>query len=228
MYFLQVRAISKDSRSRRHEFTPSDDEHLAEYIAIKIPVNEAGGRQGNNIYKLLTVRIRMYSKLLLIQAPFFKDSYDVFPWATKHTWQSWRNRYKRHKARMDEKIDFYVKHYHPPDPNGKGQYHMDRRNKGIFRVPEQSEDREEGEEEEEEDEVRIVNEGDHERAVLEDATVVPPVAENNIRKRNRGVGSVEDEILEVPRQMKQRELAPRASSASASTSGLDVEGSVHE
>lgn len=66
MSLLRVRALAKNAVRSRQEYTLSDDEHLAEYLAIKIPDDEAGGRKGNNVYKLLTVCTRMNRKVFLI------------------------------------------------------------------------------------------------------------------------------------------------------------------
>lgn len=157
----------------------------------------------------------------------------MFPWATNHTWESWRNRYKKHKARIDERIEFYVKHIHPPHPDGKGQYPMDRRNKGLFRGYARTRNFEDEEEEEEEEEVGvgIVNdphELDLGQGIPDNDLVAPAKPDNNPRKRIQGVAGIEDDILELPRQTKRRVVAPRVTSPSASFSGIDVEGSVHK
>lgn len=38
------------TRASRRDFTAAEDRFLAEYIALRIPEAEAGGRMGNKIY----------------------------------------------------------------------------------------------------------------------------------------------------------------------------------
>lgn len=42
-----------DAYCRRRAFTFEEDEFLAEYLAMRIPENGAGGRSGNGVYKEL-------------------------------------------------------------------------------------------------------------------------------------------------------------------------------
>lgn len=109
---------------------------------------------------------------------------------------------------------------------------MDRRNKGLFRGYERNRNFEEEEEEEEEERgVGIVNdphELDLGQGFPDNDLVAPAKSDNNPRKRIQGVAGNEDDILELPRQRKRRVVAPRATSPSASFSGIDLEGSVHK
>ncbi|QRW27027.1 hypothetical protein RhiXN_01622 [Rhizoctonia solani] len=74
----------------RNDFTTEDDNNLARFIAKRIPDKSEGGRTGNNLYKDLCERT------------------DVYPWAAGHTWQSWRNRYRKKQDYFDPIIDKYV------------------------------------------------------------------------------------------------------------------------
>ncbi|KAL4254409.1 hypothetical protein ABKN59_003674 [Abortiporus biennis] len=130
------------ARPRRVDFTAGDEQHLVEYLAVKVPVNAAGGRFGNNLY------------LRLVE---LADEYpDMYGWAKRHTWQSWRERYKIHAARLSQRIDEYVDE-HPELREGKGRYFLDRRY-GHGKIYEQGQDEEEepeqGEEQEEEEEMQ--------------------------------------------------------------------------
>jgi hypothetical protein len=98
---------------------------LCEYLALKIPVKALGGRTGNNVYEDLVDEAR----ILQLYPPPCADLVQASPpdgrralgWALRHTWQSWRNYYKRHQAVLDPRIDYYVV-LNPPMPNGKGQF----------------------------------------------------------------------------------------------------------
>ncbi|KAL5635788.1 hypothetical protein ACGC1H_004552 [Rhizoctonia solani] len=74
----------------RNDFTTEDDNNLARFIAKRIPDKSEGGRTGNNLYKDLCERT------------------DIYPWASAHTWQSWRNRYRKKQDYFDPIIDKYV------------------------------------------------------------------------------------------------------------------------
>ncbi|KAG8734063.1 hypothetical protein FRC11_012666, partial [Ceratobasidium sp. 423] len=74
----------------RNDFTTEDDNNLARFIAKRIPDKSDGGRTGNNLYKDLCERT------------------DIYPWAAGHTWQSWRNRYRKKQDYFDPIIDRYV------------------------------------------------------------------------------------------------------------------------
>ncbi|KAG0701586.1 hypothetical protein DFH29DRAFT_875809 [Suillus ampliporus] len=82
----------------RVPFTPEDDEHLAFYIATVIPNAADGGRTGNLMYKTLTEELNTPSQA-------FEPEYT---WAKRHTWQSWRERYKTKIRRFDPMIARYA------------------------------------------------------------------------------------------------------------------------
>ncbi len=43
--------VSDGRTCRRVDFSPQDDFHLAQYLALKVPIKERGGRSGNKLYK---------------------------------------------------------------------------------------------------------------------------------------------------------------------------------
>ncbi|KDR85148.1 hypothetical protein GALMADRAFT_233800 [Galerina marginata CBS 339.88] len=89
----------------RTQFTEEDEEHLCNWIAAKIPYKETGGRTGN----------RLYQQLCDLSAD------PEYAWVTRHTWQSWRERYKKNSARLDTIIARVVDQKKPA-PGEKGQY----------------------------------------------------------------------------------------------------------
>ncbi|KDQ18701.1 hypothetical protein BOTBODRAFT_518886 [Botryobasidium botryosum FD-172 SS1] len=84
-------------------YTVEEDDHLVEYIAKRIPQKAAGGRSGQNLYKELV------------------DRPEDYPWACRHSWSSWANRYKRNMEKFDKRIEKYLER-HPQEPGAKGQY----------------------------------------------------------------------------------------------------------
>ncbi|GBE78310.1 hypothetical protein SCP_0111950 [Sparassis crispa] len=97
----------------RTQFTEDDEEHLCNWIAAKIPYKETGGRTGNRLYQQLCEMA----------------SDPEYAWATRHTWQSWRERYKKNCARLDARISEIVEQKKPAHGE-KGQY-------GYVRKPEE-------------------------------------------------------------------------------------------
>ncbi|KAJ1310003.1 hypothetical protein OPQ81_006759 [Rhizoctonia solani] len=91
----------------RNDFTTEDDNNLARFIAKRIPDKSEGGRTGNNLYKDLCERT------------------DIYPWASGHTWQSWRNRYRKKQDYFDPIIDKYVETRHAHG-DGKGEFQYSR------------------------------------------------------------------------------------------------------
>ncbi|KAF9044851.1 hypothetical protein BDZ89DRAFT_1008374 [Hymenopellis radicata] len=89
----------------RTQFNERDDELLCGWIASKIPYKEIGGRTGNRLYQQL---------LELSDEP-------EYSWVTRHTWQSWRERYKKNAERMDKMISAIVAET-KPSLGEKGQY----------------------------------------------------------------------------------------------------------
>lgn len=51
---------------RRTQFTTSDEQHLCEYIALKIPFKESGGRTGNRLYQQLCEKVRIRLSLSIV------------------------------------------------------------------------------------------------------------------------------------------------------------------
>ncbi|KAG1749514.1 hypothetical protein EDB19DRAFT_145735 [Suillus lakei] len=126
----------------RVPFTAEDDEHLAFYIATVYPNASDGGRAGNSLYMELTEE--------LADEPEYKE------WAKRHTWQSWRERYKTNRLRIDPMIARYaaqlknVTHGFGHDPRSRRYKHGRRA---------QREEEEEEEEEESDRELEQQAEG---------------------------------------------------------------------
>ncbi|EJF66601.1 hypothetical protein DICSQDRAFT_45905 [Dichomitus squalens LYAD-421 SS1] len=97
----------------RTQFTERDEENLCSWIAAKIPYKETGGRTGNRLYQQL--------------CEMANDP--EYAWVTRHTWQSWRERYKKNATRLDAKIAEIVDQKKPAHGE-KGQY-------GYVRKPEE-------------------------------------------------------------------------------------------
>ncbi|KAJ7169693.1 hypothetical protein C8R46DRAFT_1089683 [Mycena filopes] len=97
----------------RTQFTEDDEQHLANWIATKIPYKETGGRTGNRLYQQLCEL----------------NNEPEFAWVARHTWQSWRERYKKNSSRLDVLIATIVAQKKPV-PGEKGQY-------GYVRQPEE-------------------------------------------------------------------------------------------
>ncbi|KAJ7042433.1 hypothetical protein C8F04DRAFT_1030050 [Mycena alexandri] len=97
----------------RMQFTEEDEQQLANWIAAKIPYKETGGRTGNRLYQQLCEL----------------NNEPEFAWVARHTWQSWRERYKKNSSRFDGLIAAIVAQKKPM-PGEKGQY-------GYVRQPEE-------------------------------------------------------------------------------------------
>ncbi|KAF8576551.1 hypothetical protein K439DRAFT_1366926 [Ramaria rubella] len=87
--------------SKRTEFTATDDRQLAAYIACRLPGPHMRGRTGNKLYQDLCSKI------------------DLYPWAERHPWQSWRERYKNNTQRFHNLISDYLE-ANPVPEEGKG------------------------------------------------------------------------------------------------------------
>ncbi|KAJ3480392.1 hypothetical protein NLI96_g8390 [Meripilus lineatus] len=94
--------------SRGERFTNEDKRHLIEYIAIKIPKAEDGGRSGDTIYKRLEQLGR-------------DDDTGQYTWVKKHPWSSWQNHYKKNREYFDSKIQAFVDR-HPDLIHSKARY----------------------------------------------------------------------------------------------------------
>lgn len=79
--------------------------------------------------RLGTLSSRLFIRLILIIAQAEHDP--QYAWVTRHTWQSWRERYKKHAHRLDRVIESIVEHKKPM-LGEKGQY-------GYVRVDEPKE-----------------------------------------------------------------------------------------
>ncbi|KIJ68276.1 hypothetical protein HYDPIDRAFT_106448 [Hydnomerulius pinastri MD-312] len=89
----------------RTQFSEEDEERLCQWIATKIPYKETGGRTGNRLYQQLC-----------------EMAVDPeYAWVTRHTWQSWRERYKKNSVRLDNMIAAIVDQKKPAHGE-KGQY----------------------------------------------------------------------------------------------------------
>lgn len=97
----------------RTQFSEEDEIRLCRWIAEKIPYKETGGRTGNRLY------------MQLVEKAGDPD----YIWVTRHTWQSWRERYKKNAARLDTIISHMVEE-RKPNLGEKGQY-------GYVRKPEE-------------------------------------------------------------------------------------------
>jgi len=94
--------------AKRVEYTMEDDLHLVQYIGKRIPDAAKGGRTGNTLYIELCQRI------------------DDYPWAARHSWQSWRNRYRSRQLIFDMDINKWLR-LNPQPQGGKGQFQSVRR-----------------------------------------------------------------------------------------------------
>ncbi|KDR71003.1 hypothetical protein GALMADRAFT_1345907 [Galerina marginata CBS 339.88] len=74
-------------RCRRTKFTEEGEEHLRAWIAAKIPYKDIRGR----------IYVYNYTNL------YGRDP--KYGWVTRHSWQSWREHYKRHSTRLDIAIE---------------------------------------------------------------------------------------------------------------------------
>ncbi|KAJ7074156.1 hypothetical protein C8F01DRAFT_10688 [Mycena amicta] len=72
-------------------FTDEDEDHLVHYLGVLIPDKSSGGRLGKNVYKQL-----------MENAEILPEEY---AWAKRHTWQSWRERYKKNQHKFDTRIE---------------------------------------------------------------------------------------------------------------------------
>ncbi|KAG9084167.1 hypothetical protein FRC07_013701, partial [Ceratobasidium sp. 392] len=84
----------------RNEYTKQDDQFLVAWMATTFGHSMAG-RAGNHAYKVM-VEIPEYAK-----------------WSSAHTWQSWRERYKNNKKRLDPLIEAYIAEHGTEQP-GEG------------------------------------------------------------------------------------------------------------
>ena len=93
-----------------------------------IPDPEDGGRSGTKLYKELCDPVRRTSPVFVTL-----DSYTArkirandYPWAARHTWQSWMSYYKRHTRQVDAAIAEELKRF-PRDPYHRGEFRWSRK-----------------------------------------------------------------------------------------------------
>ncbi|KAH9483873.1 hypothetical protein JR316_0003351 [Psilocybe cubensis] len=168
--------------SRRQMFTEDDDERLADYIAKSIPDEKAGGRLSLNFYKDL-VRMGLLNP-------------EVCGWATRHTAESWKERYKKRRQTFNRRIKEIVAQNPAPSQNQLWIY--DRRLNGKrIQEHDSTEDEDEdqdgdtetwdeeaeetGQQEEEENDNRYDTERDEERRPLKSRRTA-----KNIKARQSG------------------------------------------
>nr|VWO98403.1 Transcriptional repressor rco-1 [Ganoderma boninense] len=89
------------SSSHRNEFSTREDDYLAQYIAKYNPQRE--GRTGNKLYQRLV-----------------ENAEGKWPWHKRHTWQSWRERYRTDQARFDRRITKLLLTKSAAKPSGSG------------------------------------------------------------------------------------------------------------
>ncbi|RXW18970.1 hypothetical protein EST38_g6880 [Candolleomyces aberdarensis] len=110
---------------KRTDYTQEDDENLARYIAAALPERVSGGRLGNNPYIALCA---------------LGETDKDYEWANRHTWQSWRNRYKQKPEKIDKLIASFVPTMNPKRMNRWGE---DRRVNKVYVKEEQEDDEDE-------------------------------------------------------------------------------------
>ncbi|KAJ7709568.1 hypothetical protein B0H17DRAFT_1028340 [Mycena rosella] len=181
----------------RTDFSEEDDRRICEYVGQLIPDKSNGGRTGNNIYKRL-----------IRNAEIEPEEYN---WAFRHTWQSWRERYKKNQGRLDAYIDAWVV---PLGVEPHQMYHLSRN------APRTSHREEEEEEEENEEEDAEVEEEDAEveNEIDNEIDVAPPSQKRRVSgssstqrdaKRQRRSLSLPDVEVEVGRSLaKAKEATP--------------------
>ncbi|KAF8321332.1 hypothetical protein DL93DRAFT_2093958 [Clavulina sp. PMI_390] len=92
MVYDMSQQISHDfPRRRAQPFTDEDIENLARYIASHFPSTNSRGRKGEKLYKDLCANPEEY------------------PWAERHTWQSWQTHFKKNPEKFEPYIKRYVK-----------------------------------------------------------------------------------------------------------------------
>ena len=127
--------INLGSYRDRRDFTVADDRKLCEYIAARIPNEAAGGRTGTGVYDEIIELALAVSILICLFCARRSGAYVLrgcqnpgdpeLDWALRHPAESWRERYKKNRDRLNPIIDRMVK-ANPPPPDGKGLYHLSR------------------------------------------------------------------------------------------------------
>jgi hypothetical protein len=107
--------------NRRTQFSDEDEEHLCSWIAQKIPYKETGGRTGNRLYQQLCDLVRLFHPSTTTFLTAHQSNDPEYAWVSRHTWQSWRERYKKNAIRLDQMIAAIVEQKKPAQGE-KGQY----------------------------------------------------------------------------------------------------------
>lgn len=107
--------------NRRTQFNEEDEERLCNWIATKIPYKETGGRTGNRLYQQLCDLVCCVHIVLQTTNNWLQSGDPEYAWVTRHTWQSWRERYKKNAKRLDALIARIVDQKKPAQGE-KGQY----------------------------------------------------------------------------------------------------------
>ncbi|KAF9507875.1 hypothetical protein BS47DRAFT_273413 [Hydnum rufescens UP504] len=84
--------LPKPKRDPANPFNKTDQEHLALYLARRLPEIAQGGRLG----------LKVYRELLAPEAAH------LYPWAYHHTAESWRGLYRNNKQAIDVRIERIV------------------------------------------------------------------------------------------------------------------------
>ncbi|KZT74109.1 hypothetical protein DAEQUDRAFT_807806 [Daedalea quercina L-15889] len=135
-----------DEMRKRVPYTDEDDAHLAEYLAEHSLGTQ--GRLGIKLYQTLVANV------------------DKWPWASRHTYQSWRERYSNRRWTFDRYIEEYQRD-HPTGaifetPAGARKGRQKTPAKALPEedeaIPEENEEQEDAEAGEERDAVDEVNE----------------------------------------------------------------------
>lgn len=106
-------------------YTEEDEEHLIQWLAIRMPHKEDGGRAGNLEWQQLCERAKVRRIFFLLSHSLIdfsvhtKQTYGENEWAKRHPWQSWRDHYKHKQEKFDPKIDKLVRLY-PPSADRHG------------------------------------------------------------------------------------------------------------
>ncbi|KAJ7047127.1 hypothetical protein C8F04DRAFT_1062785 [Mycena alexandri] len=191
-YYIQKGMGGAVGYKARTSFTEEDDEHLAYYLAILIPYKSDGGRTGNNIYKLL---MKNTDNLPL--------EYD---WALRHTWQSWRQRYKTKQEWFDARITELAERIKPAPHQ---RYHLSRN--AVHRSARREEEEEEEEEvevEEEEDQIEDEDEDEYVSATAQKRRISGPGSAQPAAKRIRIDPPVAQDKRHSSSKGKEKENAP--------------------
>jgi hypothetical protein len=99
----------RNQRHRLHQHgltEDNDDELLVQYIATHN--RPKAGRSGNRLYQILVDDVRVLPILpvhsLEVILTGARQAQKCWPWAKRHSWKSWRDRYTKDVHNFDKKI----------------------------------------------------------------------------------------------------------------------------